>query len=83
MSDPLQEFIDTAENLMQKSKSESTEPRLCTDKRSEQRLLDGLQKLAVAVQQEVQRVENETTNDLVDLRKRVEALENDDLKSAR
>lgn len=83
MSDPIQEFIDTAANLMQKSKSESSEPRLCTDKRSEQRLLDGLRELAVAVQEEVQRVENETTSDLVDLRKRVETLENDDARSDR
>ena len=77
MSDPIQEFIKTAVDLKKKSGSESTEPRLCTDKQSEQRLLDGLRMLAAAVQQEVQRVENETTSDLVDLRKRVEALEND------
>ena len=83
MSDPIQEFINTAVDLKQKSESESTEPRLCTDKSSEQRLLDGLRRLAEAVRQEVQRVENETTGDLVDLRKRVEALENDDPRSAR
>ena len=83
MSDPIQEFISTAVDLKQELESESTEPRLCTDKISEQRLLDGLRILAEAVQQEVQRVENETTSDLVDLRKRVEALENDDLRSAR
>ena len=83
MSDPIQEFINTAVDLKQKSESDSTQPRLCTDKRSEQRLLDGLQKLAEAVQQEVQRVENETTRDLVDLRKQVEALVNDNPRSAR
>ena len=83
MSDPIQEFINTAADLKQQSESESTEPRLCTDKRSEQRLLDGFQELAKAVLQVVQRVENETTNDLVDLRKRVEALANDDPSSAR
>lgn len=81
MSDPIQEFIDTAVDLRQESKSDSTEPRLCTDKGSEQRLLDGLKELAEAVQQEVQRVENETTRDLVDLRKQVEALVNDGPRS--
>lgn len=74
-SDPIQKFINIATDLIQKSESGSTGPRLCTDKRSEQRLLDGLRVLAESVQREVQRIENEMTSHLVDLRERVEVLE--------